>query len=113
MRASCSAFAHVGGLAAGRKSSPGGAKKSTTSVSSRNHASCSVPPGMTTTSPAPQTRCSLPRRNSIFPLHPRDLLICVAVRLNMDASPYAPPYEHPLITGENATADLFADLLLR
>jgi hypothetical protein len=45
--------------------------------------------------------------------HPRDLLICVAVRLDMDASPDAPPYEHPLITGENATADLFTDLLLR
>src|SRR5262249_1535814 len=45
--------------------------------------------------------------------HPRDLLIGVPVRLNMDAGPDAPPYEHPLITGENATADLFADLLLR
>src|SRR5262245_49109257 len=31
-----------------------------------NHASCSVPPGMITTSPWPQTRCSLPRRNSIL-----------------------------------------------
>src|SRR5262245_36247901 len=45
--------------------------------------------------------------------HPHDLLICVSVRLNMDASPDAPPYEHSLITGENAAADLFADLLLR
>src|SRR5262245_7963602 len=45
--------------------------------------------------------------------HPHDLLICVTVRLDMDASPDAPPYEHSLITGENAAADLFADLLLR
>ena len=44
--------------------------------------------------------------------HPSDLLICVTVRLDMDAGPHAPPYEHSLITGENATADLFADLLL-
>jgi hypothetical protein len=36
--------------------------------------------------------------------HPHDLLVCVTVRLNMDASSDAPPYEHPLITGENATA---------
>jgi hypothetical protein len=49
-------------------SSRGGAKKSITSLSSRNHASCSAPPGMTTTSPGPQTRCSLPRRNSNLPL---------------------------------------------
>src|SRR6266566_242424 len=55
------------GLPPSRKSSRGGAKKSITSVSSRNHASCSVPAGMTTTSPRPQTRCSLPRRNSILP----------------------------------------------
>jgi hypothetical protein len=45
--------------------------------------------------------------------HPHDLLICVTVRLNMHAGPDAPPYEHPLITGENAAADLFADLFLR
>src|SRR5262249_45783840 len=45
--------------------------------------------------------------------HPHDLLICVTVRLDMDTSPNAPPYEHSLITGENATADLFADLFLR
>src|SRR5215472_7015606 len=45
--------------------------------------------------------------------HPHDLFIFVSVRLNMDASPDAPPYEHSLITGENAAADLFADLLLR
>jgi hypothetical protein len=31
-------------------------------------ASCSEPPGMTTTSPEPQTRCLVPRRNSILPL---------------------------------------------
>src|SRR5262245_64896588 len=31
--------------------------------------------------------------------HPRDLFICVTVRLNMDAGPYAPPDKHPLITG--------------
>src|SRR5262249_19078705 len=45
--------------------------------------------------------------------HPYDLLICVTVRLNMDASSDAPPDEHPLITGENPAADLFADLFLR
>src|SRR5262249_10244723 len=45
--------------------------------------------------------------------HPHDLLICVTVRLNMDASSDAPPDEHPLITGENPAADLFADLFLR
>src|SRR5262245_43571291 len=53
------------GLPPSRKSSRGGAKKSITSVSSRNQASRCVPPGMTTTSPWPQTRCSLPRRNFI------------------------------------------------
>src|SRR5262249_33978603 len=37
--------------------------------------------------------------------HPHDLFIFVSVRLNMDASPDAPPYEHSLITGENAAAD--------
>jgi hypothetical protein len=36
----------------------------------------------------------------------------VAVRLNMDAGRDAPPYEHPLVAGENAATDLFADLLL-
>jgi hypothetical protein len=30
----------------------------------------------------------------------------------MDAGPEAPPYDHPLVAGENAAADLFADLLL-
>ena len=45
--------------------------------------------------------------------HPNDLLICVTVRLHMDASPDAPPYDHPLVAGENATADLLANLLLR
>jgi hypothetical protein len=44
--------------------------------------------------------------------HPRDLLICVAVWLDMDASPDAPPYDHPLVARENAAADLFADLFL-
>src|SRR5260370_19002741 len=45
--------------------------------------------------------------------HPHDLLIRVTVRLNMDAGPDAPPYAHPLITGENSAADLFAALFLR
>src|SRR5262245_16272150 len=45
--------------------------------------------------------------------HPHNLLVCMTVRLNMDASLDAPPYEHSLITGENAAADLFADLLPR
>jgi hypothetical protein len=35
------------------------------------------------------------------------------VRLDMDASPDAPPYDHSLVTGENAAADLVADPLLR
>jgi hypothetical protein len=38
--------------------------------------------------------------------HPHDLLICVTVRLDMDAGSDAPPYDHPLITGENAAGDL-------
>jgi len=46
-------------------------------------------------------------------VHLNDRLICVTVRLDMDAGPDAPPYDHPLITGENTAADLFADLLLR
>ena len=45
--------------------------------------------------------------------HPHDLLICVTVRLDMDAGPDAPPYDHSLVAGENAAADLFADLLLK
>ena len=45
--------------------------------------------------------------------HPNDLLICVTVRLDMDAGPDAPPHDHPLVTRENAAADLFANLLLR
>src|SRR6516162_10406649 len=45
--------------------------------------------------------------------HPHDLLIWVTVRLDMDAGPDAPPYDHPLITRENAAADLFADQLVR
>ena len=45
--------------------------------------------------------------------HPHDLLICVTVRLDMDAGPNAPPYDHPLVAGENAAADLVADLLLK
>src|SRR5215813_7170965 len=45
--------------------------------------------------------------------HPHDLFICVTVRLDMDAGPDAPPYDHPLVAGENAAADLVADLLLK
>jgi hypothetical protein len=33
-----------------------------------------------------------------------DLLICVTVRLDMDASPDAPPYDHSSVAGENALA---------
>src|SRR5262245_43282103 len=44
--------------------------------------------------------------------HPYDLLICVTVRLDMDASPDAPPYDHSLVAGENAAADFVADPLL-
>jgi hypothetical protein len=45
--------------------------------------------------------------------HPNDLLICVTVRLDMDPGPDTPPYDHPLVAGENAAADFFADLLTR
>src|SRR5262249_52303764 len=45
--------------------------------------------------------------------HPNDLLICVTVRLDMDAGLDTPPYDHPLVARENAAADLLADLLLR
>src|SRR5215471_4326163 len=45
--------------------------------------------------------------------HPYDLLICVTVRLDMDACPDGPPYDHPLVSGENAAADLVADLPLK
>jgi hypothetical protein len=44
--------------------------------------------------------------------HPHDLLIWVTVRLDMDAGHEAPPYDHALVAGENAAADLFANLLL-
>jgi len=40
--------------------------------------------------------------------HPHDLLL----RFDMDAGPDALPYDHLLVAGENAAADLFADLLL-
>jgi hypothetical protein len=35
----------------------------------------------------------------------------MVMRLDMDASPDAPPYDHPVVTAENAAADFFADLL--
>src|SRR5712672_80772 len=44
--------------------------------------------------------------------HPDDLLIGVTVRLDMDTGPDAPPYDHPLAAGEDAAADLFAELLV-
>src|SRR6202011_3529402 len=44
--------------------------------------------------------------------YPDDLLIGVTVRLDMDTSPDAPPYDHPLAAGEYAAADLFAELLV-
>src|SRR5215467_14590145 len=100
------------GLPPSRKSSRGGAKKSITSVSSRNHASCSVPPGMTTTSPANSLFAAEAKLHLPFE-HPHYLLVCVTVRLDMDASPDAPPYDHSLVAGENAAADLVADPLLR
>src|SRR5205823_14456032 len=56
------------GVSLVRKSSRGGAKTSTTSVSSGNHASCSTPPGITPTSPGPHVFFSLPSLNSIRPL---------------------------------------------
>jgi hypothetical protein len=33
------------------------------------------------------------------------------VRLDMNAGPDAPPNKYPSVAGENAAADLFADLL--
>jgi IS5 family transposase len=33
--------------------------------------------------------------------------------LDMDACPDGPPYDHPFVSGENAAADLVADLLLK
>jgi hypothetical protein len=45
--------------------------------------------------------------------HPYDLLICMTVRLDMDAGPNAPPNDHPLVAGENAAADFFGNRLLR
>ena len=45
--------------------------------------------------------------------HPHDLLVRVTVRLDMDAGPDPPPYDPPLVARKNATADLFADLLLK
>jgi substrate-binding protein of zinc uptake complex component A len=47
-------FRMYAGTSGVRKSSRGGAKMSITSVSSRNHASCSTPPGITARSPGPQ-----------------------------------------------------------
>src|ERR1700731_4033242 len=44
--------------------------------------------------------------------HPNDLLIGVTVRLDMDTGPDTPPYDHPLLAGEDAAADLFTELLL-
>jgi hypothetical protein len=32
----------------------------------------------------------------------------VTVRLDVDAGPDTPPYDHPLITGENAAALIFS-----
>ena len=32
--------------------------------------------------------------------HPNDLLICVTVRLDMDASPDAPPNKYPSVAGD-------------
>jgi hypothetical protein len=37
----------------------------------------------------------------------------VTARLDRDAGLDTSPYDHPLVAGENAAADLFADLLLR
>lgn len=45
--------------------------------------------------------------------HPHDLFICVTVRLDMGAGPDAPPYDHSLVTREDAAAHLFANPLLR
>ena len=78
-------------------------------MSSRNHASCSVPPGHIALVAEPLFAAEPELHLALE--HPHDLLICVAVRLDMNAGPDAPPYDHPLVAGENAAADLFADLL--
>jgi hypothetical protein len=44
--------------------------------------------------------------------HSDDLLIGVTVRPDMDTGPDTPPYDHALAAGEDAAADLFAELLL-
>jgi hypothetical protein len=68
---------------------------------------------MTTTSPGPHPLLAAEAEIHLALEQPHDLLICVAVRLDMDTAPNAPPDEHSLITGENAAADFFADLFLR
>ena len=71
-------LAHVGRFAAEQEVVARGAKKSITSVSSRNHASCSVPPGLTMTSPCLQSRCFATKTEVHLAFrHPRDLLISV------------------------------------
>ena len=79
----------------------------------RNRPRVRSPAKMTaTTSPRPQTRLSLPNEVHPAPEHPNDLLVWVTVRLDMHASPDTPPYDHPLVAGENAPASVFTDLLL-
>jgi hypothetical protein len=44
--------------------------------------------------------------------HPYNLLVWMIMRLHMDASLDAPPYQHPMVSREYAPANLFTDLLL-
>src|SRR5262249_8952701 len=114
MRASCSTFADVGGFSAGEE---GGAPKR----EEINHFRGFAEPSLVLRA-SPNDHDVARAADALFAAeaelhlaleHPHDLFIFVSVRLNMDASPDAPPYEHSLITGENAAADRFADLLLR
>jgi hypothetical protein len=68
---------------------------------------------MTTTSPGAHPLFAAEAELHLALEHPHNLLIWVTVRLDMDAGPNGPPYDHPFVTGENAAADLVADLLLK
>src|SRR5262245_963308 len=114
MRASCSAFAYVGGFAADEEVVARRreeidylgvfAEPYLVLCTSRNDDNVTLAADPLFTAEA-ELHLALE--------HPHDLLIWVTVRLDMDASPDPPPYDHPLVAGENAAADLIADLLLK
>src|SRR5262249_8461352 len=112
-RASCSTFAHVGGFAAeqgvvARRREEIDhlgviAEPCLVFCTSRNHDDVAL---------AADPLFAAEAELHLAFEHPHDLLISVTVRLDMDAGPDAPPYDHPLVAGENAAAYLVADLLL-